>query len=166
MYAFSSALDLEHATGSQSARELQPEAIVVADPVQRGGRDDRVDWLIELKLKHVLTPHARAVREPSSAAANVEHRRILRDTVEPREHLRRPRLLGLTGPIVRVRIPRSAHRIRLGPPSHLPLTTAVSPARAGDAPADWPSPLSADFAALYPHMPCAPAPGGVAAEHR
>jgi hypothetical protein len=135
-----SALDLESPARAQRAGQHGPEPVVISDPVQHCRRDDHVDGLVETEVESVLMPHLGAISESivgephhvgrriegqyatarhereqrlsdaAGAAPDIEHGRVRGDVHEPFQDVRRPRLLRLARPVVRVGVPRSAHR--------------------------------------------------------
>ncbi len=69
--AFASALHLENSAWAQRLRQPHPHAVVVGDPMKRRGRDDHVDSIDEIEVKHLLAPHLCAIAEPFSGFPGV-----------------------------------------------------------------------------------------------
>ena len=119
---------------SEQARE---QAVVIGDPVERRGRDDRVDGLLHLELQQVGHAHVDALRQPPSRLLDHRGRADDRDHPAPRqpfcEHRRHP-----SGPAARVDDRLVA--VQAQPPQHIAthrLERRAQPLIGGGVPVTW-----------------------------
>ena len=75
--ALSPALSHQTTTGAQRGVQTTEEEIVVGDPVKGGGRDDRVNRLIQFQLEQIDDADVRCLAEPLSGG--LDHRGRLVD---------------------------------------------------------------------------------------
>ena len=135
---------LRHQPAARLQRRIQAreQQLVVGDPVERGGRDDRVDRPVKGQLEQVGREHLGAVAEPrprlldhrrtavdgddravghtldqqlgdaAGAAAGVEHA-LVAAQVEPIDHVARHRHLRVRHPVVGGGVPLARRHTRV-----------------------------------------------------